>query len=75
MQAALTDNGSTVCSVNDDFDDIGGGYELNCIPGYVALMDWNGFVQYSYPGFSGSFQTVENIVGDQRYYTANVWGC
>ncbi|KAH9206007.1 hypothetical protein DL95DRAFT_397208 [Leptodontidium sp. 2 PMI_412] len=73
--AGLTDNGGQVCSLTNRGGGVCGDIVLSCIGGYSAVMSNSRVVSYSYPGFSGSFQTNINRVGDFTYYTANVWGC
>lgn len=67
-----------MCSLtNYQIPDGASSIPLHCNGGYSAVMAFGpgDVVSYSYPGFSGSFATVLNRVGDYCYFTANVWGC
>ncbi|KAL6837124.1 hypothetical protein V8C40DRAFT_229249 [Trichoderma camerunense] len=74
--AALTDNGTQVCSLVNKVGPVPDckTFTLNCIGDYKATFD-GVTVNYSYASFSGSFGVTQSKSGDYCYYTANVWGC
>lgn len=74
--AALTDNGTQVCSLVNKNGPVPGciTVALSCIGDYKATFD-GVTVHYSYGSFSGSFGVTASKSGDFCYYTANVWGC
>ncbi|PVH86405.1 hypothetical protein DL98DRAFT_582970 [Cadophora sp. DSE1049] len=75
--AALTDNGSQVCSLTNRKGPVPGCSRigLSCIGGYTAYFDESLVVHYTHGSFSGSFGTVTRRLGDHCWYSANVWGC
>lgn len=74
----MTDNGGQKCAlVNAPLNaELEGANPLSCVGGYAASWSaLNGYVTYSYPGFSGSFGTDSYFVGETEYFVANVYGC
>lgn len=86
FNAALTDNGSQFCAavnvvISASQWENGDTLYLSCNDDRSASFDMgNEVVDYSYPGFSGSFGTDFSYVDYPDgaytfYFTANVWGC